>query len=154
MLETAFTFELTEVPATTFAFVVRRVDSDHDHIGEFIRGGISRVHDFAVSNGGVLGAPMVISSPPEEDGSLILEVGWPVGEDAQPCPPVEVRHLPATRAAVHRHLGPYDELGPSFYRAFLTALHEQGLTPADGPRERYLAEGLAEVVWPLKGHAQ
>ena len=151
MLETAFTLELTEVPAETFAFVVRRVDADHDHIGEFIRGGIMLVGEFAGSHGGPQGAPIVISSPPDEDGSLVIEVGWPVTEDTQPCPPVEVRHLPATRAAVHRYIGPYDGLGAPFYRQFLSELHERRLTPSDGPRERYLAEGVTEVVWPVKG---
>ncbi len=154
MLETALTFDLVEVPAATFAFVVRRVDGDHDHIGEFIQGGLARVREHAFEHGGVLGAPMVISSPAEEDGSLILEVGWPVRDELEPCPPIEIRHLPATRAAIHHHLGPHDELGASFYRAFLSGLHEQRLTPADGPRERHLAEGLTEVVWPVKGHAQ
>lgn len=154
MLETAFTLEVTEVPAETFAFVVRRVDAERDHVGEFIRGGLKLVGDFARSQGGPQGAPMVISSPPDEDGSLVLEVGWPVLENAQPRSPVEVRHLPSTRAAVHRHIGPRDALGAPFYRQFLSALHERRLTPAGGPRECYLPEGVTEVVWPVKGRTQ
>ncbi len=153
MLETALEYEVVDLPQETFAFVVRRVAPDE--VGEFIRGALSRVAEFAALSGGAQGPPMAITTAPDEYGSLVVEAGWPVAADAGPVAPVEVRTLAATRALRHLHVGPYEELGSGFYAELHAAAHEHGLTLASAPRERYLndpstgEEPLTEIVWPL-----
>lgn len=153
MLKTALELEVVDLPQQTFAFVVRRVAPGE--VGEFIQGAIARVAEFAAANGGPQGPPMAITTAPDEYGSMVVEAGWPVAPDAAPASPVEVRTLPATRALRHLHIGPYEELGGGFYADLFAAAHEQGLTPASAPRERYLNDPstgeapLTEIVWPL-----
>ena len=99
----------------------------------------------------------VVSAPPDTpgNGSLVVEAGWPVASDAEPVSPVEVRTLNATRALRHVHVGPYEELDAGFYAQLFTVAHDQGLTLASAPRERYLndptsgEEPLTEIVWPI-----
>jgi effector-binding domain-containing protein len=147
----ALEFTVTHVPEQTFAYVVRTVAPGE--APEFIEGALHRVHEFANAHGGAAGPPMTLSTPPDEHGSLNLEVGWPVAAGTQAEPPVEVRTLPATVALVHLHVGPYEEL-PALYGALYAQAHEQGYTPVSMPRERYLtAPGdgppVTEIVWPL-----
>ena len=153
MLVTALEFEVVDLPQETFAFVVRRV-APHE-LGEFVHGALIRVAEFAAVCGGPQGPPMAITTAPDEYGSLVVEAGWPVASDAEPVSPVEVRTLNATRALRHVHVGPYEELDAGFYAQLFTAAHDQGLTLASAPRERYLndptsgEEPLTEIVWPI-----
>ena len=152
MQRTALDFEVVNVPEQTFAFVVRRVEADR--VGEFITGAIERVAAFAGDHGGLFGPPMAIASAPDEQGAMVVEVGWPVAPGTAPVAPVEVRRLPATRAAVHRHVGEYEELS-DVYGELFSALLESGLTPTSGPRERYVSTPVpgvppvTEIVWPV-----
>jgi len=147
----ALEFTVTHVPEQTFAYVVRRVEPGE--AAEFIPGAIARVREFADLNGGPTGPPMTISSPPDEAGALVLEVGWPVPAGTAAVAPIEIRRLPAAVALVHVHVGPYDEL-PGLYRELITQAHDAGYTPVSTPRERYLTtpdDGphVTEIVWPL-----
>jgi effector-binding domain-containing protein len=147
----ALEFTVTHVPEQTFAYVVRSVGLDE--VGEFVGGAIERVGDFARAHGGTQGPPMTISSPPDENGSVVLEVGWPVRADTQPEPPVEVCTLPATVAIVNLHVGSYDDLAHLYSELYAQA-HEHGYTLSGSPRERYLtAPGdgppVTEIVWPI-----
>ena len=65
--------------------------------------------------------------------------------------------LPATRALVMKHVGPYTALGKS-YRLMSEVMEENGLTPADAPREIYVTdpEEVSDpneyetlIVWPI-----
>jgi effector-binding domain-containing protein len=147
----ALDFTVTHVPEQTFAYVVRHVEPAE--IGEFVGGAIDRIARFAVDHGGAQGPPMSVSSAPDEQGGLVLEVGWPVLPGTQPEHPIEVRTLPATVAIVHRHVGPYSDLGGSFYSALFSHAHDEGFTPVTAPRERYIGDedGLpvTEIVWPI-----
>ena len=150
---TALELEVRDLPAETFAFVVRRVDAAD--AGEFIDGAIGRVGRFAQTHGGPAGPPLAIVSAPDDEGALVIEAGWPVHAGTEPEPPVEIRTLAPTRAVVHRHEGPYEDFGAPFYSELLAQLHEAGFTPVSGPRERYVrgpAPGrppLTEVAWPI-----
>lgn len=152
MPQTALTFELVDEPGLTFAFVVRRLEPSQ--IREFVGGAIERVGEFAWQHGGPLGPPMTISSAPDEEGEIVLEVGWPVAPGSAAVPPIEVEVLPRTRAAVYRHVGAYAELSTVYGELFST-LREAGLAPAANPRERYLTSPgwgetpVTEIVWPV-----
>ncbi len=145
--------EVVQLPAETFAFVVRRVDPED--AGEFIRGAIGRVAEFAGEHGGPVGPPLAISSAPDDEGALVIEAGWPVRGGTTSRPPVEVRVLAPTRAIVHRHVGPYEELDATFYAELFSQAHDRGLTPVSGARERYLTDPssgrppVTEIVWPI-----
>jgi effector-binding domain-containing protein len=96
---------------------------------------------------------MTISSPPDETGALVLEVGWPVPTGTRAVAPIEVRTLPPTAAIAHLHAGPYDELR-GLYRGLYARAREAGYTRGAAPRERYLtAPGdgtpVTEVIWPI-----
>ncbi|MGZ4289848.1 MAG: GyrI-like domain-containing protein [Gaiellaceae bacterium] len=147
----ALEFTVTHVPEQTFAYVVRTVAPGE--AGEFIRGAISRVHDFAAAHGGTVGPPMTLSTAPDEHGALTLEVGWPVPDGTQPEAPVEIKRLAPSVAIVHLHVGPYEDL-PALYGELFAQAHEHGYTPVAMPRERYLtAPGdgppVTEIVWPV-----
>lgn len=152
MPQTALKIDVVKQPELTFAFVVKCIHADH--IGEFVGGAIARVAEFAGRHGGPLGPPMTISSAPDEEGAVVLEVGWPVVPGTHADPPVEVQVLPATRAAVYRHVGEYEELG-RVYSELSVALRDAGLSPVSSPRERYLttpASGdtpITEIIWPV-----
>ena len=49
MLKTAPEFEVVDLPSETFAFVVRRVAPAE--VGEFIRGALGRVAEYAARHG-------------------------------------------------------------------------------------------------------
>jgi len=146
-MQTALDIRIIDVPAVTFAFVVRRVGQDE--IGEFIEGAIERVQAFADRHGGTLGPPLAICSHPDEEGSIVVEAGWPVEPGLKPEPPVEIRRLPRTRAISHTHMGGYDELGPRFYAALASAARDLGVMPIAAPREVYLAPRVTDIVWPV-----
>ncbi|HEY6961380.1 MAG TPA: GyrI-like domain-containing protein [Gaiellaceae bacterium] len=145
----ALDFTITHVPEQTFAYVVRRVAPDQ--IGEFVAGALERVG--RAVGPAILGPPMSVSSAPDEQGGLVLEVGFTVAPGTTAEPPVEVRTLPASVAIIHRHVGPYEDLGGSFYSELFSQAHDQGFTPVSAPRERYLGEEdgvpVTEIVWPI-----
>ena len=149
----ALDFEVQDLPAETFAFVMRRVDPAD--AGEFIGGAIERVGRFARERGGPAGSPFALASAPDEDGALGIEAGWPVKPGTEPEAPVEVRTLAPTRAVVYRYEGPYEDLNTAFYAELFSQAHDAGFTPVSGPRERYLrvpSDGeppVVEVVWPI-----
>jgi len=152
-MTTTSALELTveDVPEQTFAYVVRTVGLGE--VGEFIGGAIERVGEFARAHGGMQGPPMTVCSAPDENGFVVLEVGWPVQAGTEPEPPVEVSTLPATLAIVHVHVGPYDDL-PELYRGLYAEAHERGYTLVGSPRERYLSapgDGppVTEIAWPI-----
>ena len=142
-----------QVPEQTFAFVVRRVVTQHE-IGEFVTGALERVGRFAAAHGGALGPPMSLVAAPDEEGGLAFEVGFPVAAGVRPEPPVEVRTLPAALAVVHRHAGPYTDLDADFYADLFMRVHGMGYTPVSTPREIYrggpnVCIPVTEIVWPI-----
>ena len=146
-MQTALDIRIVEAPAFTFAFVARRVAQDE--IGEFISGGIERVRTFVDLHGGIVGPPLAICSQPDEEGAIVVEVGWPVAPGLVPESPIEVRQLPRSRAIAHTHVGGYEELGARFYGELGATAHELGLIPVAAPREIYVAPGRTEIVWPV-----
>jgi DNA-binding transcriptional MerR regulator len=94
---------------------------------------------------------------PDDEGTHDLTVGWPVDRDVPGRGPIEAATLPATRALVLLHQGPYSELSRS-YRLMSEVMREHGLTPAGDPIERYLTDPdetpdpndfETRIVWPI-----
>jgi effector-binding domain-containing protein len=143
-------YDVTEVPASTYA-VIRRTLPFAD-LPTVIPQLIGQVHEWAHAQA-PHGLPMCFSSSAGE-GMLHVGPGWEVGADAaDPPAPIELVRTPAQRAAVHVHVGPYDELGEVYPRLW-EALTADGLQPAAEPREIYESppddpSPTTRIVWPL-----
>lgn len=146
-------FEVTDVPAATYAVIRETLDLADvpGKIGAFI----DQVGSWAMSSGAVAGPPVTITSMAGE-GRLNLASGWTVDGAQSPPAPIELAAYPATRAAVHVHVGPYDEL-PGLYPPFGAALAEAGYTPGAEQREVYETDPettapdqyVTRVIWHL-----
>lgn len=98
------------------------------------------------------GPPVCVCPFPGDDGTLEVAVGWPVPADT---PGAE--RLPATRALVMTHHGPYERLSHS-YRLMSEVMERNGLEPAGDPVEVYVTDAeevpdpkdyVTEIEWPI-----
>ena len=129
---TKFELEIKDVPAQRVAFVRERAHQDELKI--VIPAAIDRVaHAIGMRHAG----PPYCRCPfPDADGYLDTEIGWPVPDDVEPEPHVEIATYGGTRALVLKHVGPYEELSRS-YRLMTEAMEEHGLVAAGDPVEWY-----------------
>ena len=81
-------------------------------------------------------------------------VGFPFVGDIPATEGIEIMELPGGRAAMVRHIGPYDEIGLAWERA-TTSMKDRGLTPTGPAWECYLTgpgdpgPPITEIFWPL-----
>lgn len=151
-----FEMKIEEVPAQRHAVVRERVHNEQ--LPEVIPRRIDEVHAYLQEVGArFVGPPVCVCPFPGEDGMLWSETGWPVDDDVEGRPPIEVNVFPATRALVFKHVGPYRELGRS-YRLMSEVMEENGLEPAGDPREIYETDPeevpdpkdyVTLIVWPI-----
>ena len=124
--------EVKEVPARRVAFIAERAHMEEmkkvvpRNINKVARA-VDRRHT---------GAPFCKCPAPDADGYFETEIGWPVPDDVEVEPPVEVAEYPAATALVMKHVGPYEELGRS-YRVMAEEMEERGLRPSSAPVEWY-----------------
>lgn len=86
-----------------------------------------------------------------------MELGVPVSRSVEPAGDVVPTELPAGRAVVHWHIGPYDDLVSS-WNLVRTWVEEQGLVSRGAPWEEYCsdcnvtpaAELRTRIVWPVE----
>ena len=129
-----------------------------DELPTVIPKDIAEVHGYVQELGlGFHGPPICVCPFPNEDGSLEAEIGWPVPKDVPSRGRIELKTLPATRALVMKHIGPFNALGNS-YRLMSEVMEENGITPTDAPREVYVTdpEEVSDpndyetlIVWPV-----
>ncbi len=139
------------------ALVVRE-HVHQDEMSEVVPRDIAEVHAYVQELGlGFHGPPICVCPFPNEDGTLDTQIGWPVAEDVPGRGRIEPTTLPATRALVMKHVGPYTALGKS-YRLMSEVMEENGLTPTDAPREIYVTdpeevsdpnEYETVIMWPI-----
>jgi DNA-binding transcriptional MerR regulator len=139
------------------ALVVRE-HVHQDEMSEVVPRAIAEVHEYVQEVGlGFQGPPICVCPFPNDDGTLDTQIGWPVAEDVAGRGRIELTTLPATRALVMKHVGPYTALGKS-YRLMSEVMEENGLTPVDAPREVYVTdpeevtdpnEYETVIVWPI-----
>jgi DNA-binding transcriptional MerR regulator len=130
-----------------------------DEVSTVIPKDIAEVHAYVQELGlGFHGPPICVCPFPNEDGTLDAEIGWPVPKDVPSRGRIEFRTLPATRALVMKHIGPFTSLGNS-YRLMSEVMEENGITPTDAPREVYVTdpEEVSDpneyetlIVWPVE----
>ena len=155
-IEVRAALEVTEVPEQRI--VARHDQASEATISQVIPAAIEAVHTFLGSRGvEPAGAPLCITTPWDDEGTMEIDTGWPVAAEVEAEAPFEAVTLPASRALVMRHVGPYDQLHTS-YRLMCETMEEHGLTPAGPSREAYLTnpeevpdpdDYVTEIVWPI-----
>lgn len=151
-----------------FEIGIQDVDEQHvlvirervqqDEMKEVVPRDIGEVHGYLQELGlGFHGPPLCVCPFPDEDGMLEAEIGWPVPHEVPGKGRIECKTLPATRALVMKHVGPFSALGSS-YRHMSELMEENGLEAAGDPRELYVTdpEEVSDpneyetlIVWPI-----
>jgi DNA-binding transcriptional MerR regulator len=129
-----------------------------DEMWEVVPKDIAEVHAYVQELGlGFHGPPICVCPFPDEDGTLAAAIGWPVPRDVPGKGRIEFETLPATRALVMKHIGPFSALGNS-YRLMSEVMDENGITPTGAPREVYITDPKEVsdpnqyetlIVWPV-----
>jgi AraC family transcriptional regulator len=125
---------------TVHALVMRRRVT-RDEIATALAETLPTVFDFALRNGLAIAGPPFARYPQVGMGSLVIEGGITVVEPPSTAldDGIEALVIPAGRAAVTIHHGPYDSL-PESYQQLEKWMRDQGLTAAGAPRETYLTD--------------
>ncbi len=119
---------------------------------------IAETHGWVAENAGFHGAPMALVGMPDEEGVVELEVGWPVAAPLDLPATLELVTYEATRAVVHRHVGPMERLHET-YSALVQAMAAASLRPKGPARESYetnpeeepdTEKWVTEIVWPVE----
>jgi DNA-binding transcriptional MerR regulator len=134
-----------------------------DEMSEVVPKDIAEVHAYVQELGlGFHGPPICVCPFPNEDGTLEAEIGWPVEREVAGRGRIEYKTLPATRALVMKHLGPFSKLGNS-YRLMSEVMEENGMTATGAPREIYVTdpEEVSDpndyetmIVWPVEAGSE
>jgi DNA-binding transcriptional MerR regulator len=151
-----FEIGIQEVDETKGLVIKEHVHQDD--MSEVVPKDIAEVHAYVQELGlGFHGPPICVCPFPNQDGTLDAEIGWPVPKDVPGRGRIEPTTLPATRALVMKHIGPFTALGNS-YRLMSEVMEENGLTPTGAPREIYVTnpEEVSDpsdyetlIVWPI-----
>jgi DNA-binding transcriptional MerR regulator len=146
-----FELEIKEVPGRRV--VLERERGHADQMGEIIPRLIEQVgRRLQGLDVAPVGPPVCICPFPGEDGWGEVAVGWPVSGDT---PGAE--ELPAARALVLNHVGPYEQLARS-YRLMAEAMERHGLASAGDPVELYESDPdqvadpkdyVTVIEWPI-----
>ncbi|GIF19997.1 AraC family transcriptional regulator [Actinoplanes tereljensis] len=125
---------------TIHALVMRRRVT-RDEIAAALGECLPAVFDYAQRNGLAIAGPPFARYPEVGMGSLVIEGGITIAEP--PSTPlddgIEALVIPAGRAAVTIHRGPYDGL-PESYQQVEKWMRDQGLSAAGAPWETYLTD--------------
>ena len=101
-----FEIGIQEVAETKALVIKERVHQDE--MSEVVPKDIREVHAYVQELGlGFHGPPLCICPFPDDDGKLSAEIGWPVPADVPGRDRIELVTLPATRALVMKHVGPF-----------------------------------------------
>lgn len=128
-----------DLPAFHALVMRRRVT--RDEIATALAECLPAVFGYAQQHGLAIAGPPFARYPEVGMGSLVIESGVSVA--APPSTPlddgIEALTIPAGRAAVAIHRGPYDRL-PESYQEIEKWMRGQGLTAAGAPWETYLTD--------------
>ena len=138
--------------------LVIREHVHQDEMKDVVPRDIGEVHAYLEERGlGFHGPPVCICPFADQEGKLQAEIGWPVAEPVEGRGRIEPKTVPAIRALVMKHVGPYTALGNS-YRLMTEVMEENGLEASGDPREVYLSnpEEVEDpndyetlIVWPI-----
>jgi AraC family transcriptional regulator len=122
------------------ALVIRR-RIPRDGVADALSACLPAVFAYVQASGLAFAGPPLARYPETGMASVVIEGGMPVVElpDAPPAGDIEALTVPAGRAVVALHRGPYDGL-PNTYIAIESYLEEHGLTASGPPWESYLTD--------------
>jgi AraC family transcriptional regulator len=125
---------------TVHALVIRRRIT-RDEIAAALADSLPKVFDYAQRHGLAITGPPFARYPEVGMGSLVIEGGITVAEPPSTvlAEGIEALVIPAGRAVVTIHRGPYDSLSES-HQHIERWMREQGLSAAGAPRETYLTD--------------
>jgi len=153
-----FRFEIGIEDLEESKVLVIREHVHQDEMSTVVPRDIAEVHAYVQELGlGFHGPPICVCPFSNEDGTLDAEIGWPVPTEVPGKGRIELETLPATRALVMKHVGPFSALASS-YRLMSEVMEENGLDATGAPREVYLTdpkevsdpnEYETLIVWPI-----
>jgi len=125
---------------TVHALVIRRRVT-RDEIATALAECLPAVFDYAQRQGLAIAGPPFARYPEVGMGSLVIESGLTVAEPPSTAltDGIESLVIPAGRAVVTIHRGPYDGL-PESYQQIEKWMRDQRLSAAGAPRETYLTD--------------
>ena len=128
-----------DLPA--FHAIVMRRRITRDEIAMTLAGSLPAVFGYAQRHGLAITGPPFARYPEVGMGSLVIESGVTVAAPPSTAPGdgIEVLAVPAGRALVAVHRGPYDTL-PQSYQEIEKWMRDQGLSRAGAPWETYLTD--------------
>ena len=148
------------------AYVMIEKDVASQHVAAFhVHGGFDRIgeqvqgafHALGQTLGEPAGMPFLVYwAMDATDGTIDLDVCWPIEREVLAQDGIAPLELPAAHAVSTVHRGPYAEVGPA-YEALETWIAGHGLAHAGPPREVYLNDprdvgedrALTEIVMPV-----
>lgn len=151
-------FELSIQEVAEQRFVAVTEDTHSDAMGTIVPRAIDEVRAYLAGlRVEPSGPPICICPFADDEGRLQTQIGWPVAAEVPGRGRIEATTLPAVRALVLKHTGPYEELSRS-YRLMSEAMELHDLTPAGAPRELYVTDPddvpdqndhETVIVWPI-----
>jgi effector-binding domain-containing protein len=137
----AYEVEIKELPAQ--AVLTIRMTTTPGRLSETIREMLPQVSAYADERGAKLNGPPFALYHAYSDDEVDLEAGVPVDTAVDGSDRIISRELPATRAAVTWHVGPYDTSGEA--HEFLDGwIHGQGMDHVGAPWEVYWTDPAEE----------
>jgi effector-binding domain-containing protein len=124
---------------------------------DFFTAAFTATAEAAVDAGVELAGPPVGYYPTTPTDIVTIEAGFPVSGPVESTEEVHPLVLPAGRAVVAMHVGPYDTLGET-YEAVMAWMREHGLQPVGPMWECYVtdpgenpdpATWETKIVWPI-----
>lgn len=130
-----------------------------DGLGAFCEEGYHRIYGTLAAAGAAPAGPPRLVYLDLADDSWTVEACVPVEGLAEAPGGLDLHEVPAGRAAVTQHVGPYDELGLA-YREVESWIQAQGLVSAGPPYDVYTNDPSqvggdttkleTQIVWPVR----
>ena len=138
---------VVDVPELRLAGTIRHLRVvDPDGVAEMLHAARTRLTELGIEP---IGPATALFRSGDQDGTHLVEAGFPVGPEVEGDTLLHVRVYPAASAAVVEHVGSYSGLHLTAQRFIATVLG-QGMRVTQPIRIEYTRfDALARVIWPV-----